>query len=127
MVKSLVSLGNVELSVLQYVTDNHPIRVGEVAAHFARTEGKARTTVLTLMERLREKGYLTRKKIRGTWNYSPKLSKTSLLEGLISKFVEDSLEGSLSPFVAYLADASTISDSPSASSFAMRLSVSQLC
>ncbi len=58
-------LGRLELEVLQYIADHHPISVREVAAHFAETSGQARTTLLTVMERLRAKGYLKRRKAAG--------------------------------------------------------------
>ena len=57
MAQSPLSLGRAELEILQYVVDRNPIRVGEVAEHFAGAGGKARTTILTVMERLRTKGY----------------------------------------------------------------------
>src|SRR5688572_11112883 len=99
MAKAPQQLGCVELEVLQYVADHNPIRVGEVAEHFANTTGRARTTVLTVMERLRAKGYLSRKRIDGTWHYSPKLAKGTLLRGLVRRFVDESLAGSLTPFL----------------------------
>jgi predicted transcriptional regulator len=103
-------LGRAELEILQYVADHHPIRVGEVAEHFAATAGKARTTVLTVMERLRNKGYLRRKKIAGTWHYSPKTPKSTLLRTLVERFIDESLEGSLSPFMAYLSESNSLTD-----------------
>jgi predicted transcriptional regulator len=108
-------LGQAQLEVLQYVVDNHPIRVSDVAEHFAETAGKARTTILTVMERLREKGYLTRKKLHGTFHYSPKLAKTDLMTSLVRRFVDESLGGSLSPFIAFLADSREVSDEEIAS------------
>ncbi len=110
MRKQSGSLGPTELGILQYIGDHHPIRVAEVAEHFAQTAGKARTTVLTVMERLRGKGFLSRKKIRGTWHYAPKLAKGTLLQNLIQRFVDESLEGSLAPFMAYLAETDSMSD-----------------
>src|SRR5215211_3132703 len=110
MTQSPLSLGRAELEILQYVVDRNPIRVGEVAEHFASAGGKARTTVLTVMDRLRTKGYLSRKKIGGTWHYSPKLSKSTLLRGLVHRFVSESLGGSLSPFLAYLAESDALSE-----------------
>lgn len=95
-------LGHLELDVLQYVADHHPITVREVAAHFAETSGQARTTLLTVMERLRTKGYLTRRKFQGVHRYSPTIGKPELLRQLVGDFVEDVLGGSVSPFVAYL-------------------------
>jgi predicted transcriptional regulator len=110
MAKAPRQLGRAELEILQYVADHHPIRVGEVAEHFAHTTGRARTTVLTVMERLRTKGYLSRKRIDGTWHYSPKLPKGTLLRDLVSRFIDESLAGSLAPFLAYLADADNLTD-----------------
>src|SRR5262245_17539019 len=81
-------LGEGQLEVLQYVADHHPIRVADVADHFARTAGKARTTILTVMEKLREKGYLTRRKIKGTFHYSPRIVKSELLAGIVGRFVD---------------------------------------
>jgi predicted transcriptional regulator len=91
-----------EWELLQYILEHHPITVREVAAPFAETHGHARTTVLTMMERLREKGYLTRRKVEGVNRYSPSESKTDLLQGLVRDFVQKALGGSVSPFVAYL-------------------------
>ena len=55
------------------------------------------------MERLRKKGYLTRKKDQGVWRYSTKLGTAELRKSLVRDFVERTLGDSLSPFMAYLA------------------------
>ena len=110
MVRPNEPLGQVQLEVLQYVADHHPIRVGEVAEHFAHTTGKARTTILTVMERLRAKGYLTRKKIRRTWHYSPRVPQGEVLNAQVDRFVDKILDGSLSPFLAYLGDGRDLTD-----------------
>lgn len=96
------ALGPLELEVLQYISDHHPISVREVAAHFAEQSGHARTTLLTVMERLRGKGFLTRRKSGGVHRYRPTLPKGDLLHGIIGQFVDEVLGGSVSPFVAYL-------------------------
>jgi predicted transcriptional regulator len=62
------------------------------------------------MERLRRKGYLTRKQIAGVYRYSPKIPKHDLLRGLVENFVDTTLGGSLSPFVAYLSESGPISE-----------------
>ncbi len=110
MAHSGKSLGQVQLEVLRYVADHHPITVGDVAEHFAQTAGKARTTVLTVMERLRAKGYVTRRKVKGTYHYSPRVSKGEVLKGVVQRFVSESLGGSLSPFIAYLSETGEVSD-----------------
>jgi BlaI family penicillinase repressor len=102
------SLGHLELDVLQYVGDHHPITVREVATHFAETTGQARTTLLTVMERLRAKGYLTRRKVSGVHRYTPTIAKPELLRRLVGDFVDDVLGGSVSPFFAYLSKSSLL-------------------
>jgi len=102
--RALPNIGRAELEILRYVADHHRISVGAVAEHFTEKRGLVRTTVLNVMERLRKKGYLTRKELRGVYQYSPKQSKGELLKGLVRDFVENSLGGSISPFMAYLAE-----------------------
>ncbi len=105
-----VSLGSTEIEVLRYLGDHVPLSVGEVADHFLETSGQARTTILTIMERLRKKGYLKRRQIKGVYHYSPKVPKHDLLRGLVKTFVDTTLAGSVSPFVAYLSESGPVSD-----------------
>lgn len=103
-------IGQAEWEVLQYVTHNHPVSVRDVADHMAETRGLARTTVLTVMERLRKKGHLLRKKHEGVFRYSPRQGKAELMTQVISDFVENTLQGTLSPFVAWLSGRNRISE-----------------
>lgn len=100
--KSQSSLGRVELELLQYIDKNHPISVGEVAEYWCEKNGGARTTVLTMMERLLKKGFLARKKIDGVYKYSPKQSVSSVIGDVVSDFVQGVLGGSIAPLAAYL-------------------------
>ena len=95
---------------MRYVADRQPVSVREVADHVAATSGKARTTVLTVMERLREKGYLVRRRKGGVYLYSPKRSQADVLRNLVADFVREALGGSVSPFVAYLAEEADLND-----------------
>ena len=97
-------LGDLELAVLQHISDHGPLTVGEVARLFAAERGLARTTVLTVMERLRGKEYVRRRKVGGVYEYSAKLPASEVLRGLIRDFRERVLGGTLQPFVAYLAE-----------------------
>lgn len=110
MKKEIPQLGRAELAILRYVVENHPITVGEVAKHMANTTGQARTTVLTFMERLRNRGLLTRRKSQGVNRYSPKVTKKELMNSLVADFVDVVLDGSVSPFFAYLSDSSKMDD-----------------
>jgi predicted transcriptional regulator len=104
------SLGEQQLEVLRFVSEHAPITVSEVAKRFGEPRGLARTTLLTVMETLRKKGYLTRAKMNGSYHYQPRLEQEEVLRNLVRNFVEKTLKGSLSPFVAYLGEASDITD-----------------
>jgi predicted transcriptional regulator len=102
MVKKPASLGRVEWELLQYIDQNHPISVREVAQYWIEKTGQARTTVLTMMERMTKKGFLTRKKIDNVFHYSPKLPLSEVLKNLVGDFVNGVLGGSVVPLAAYL-------------------------
>ena len=110
MAESKSNLGSTEIEILRFLGDRPAQSVGEVADHFAQTTGQARTTILTIMERLRKKGYLSRKQIKGVYHYSPKVAKQDFLRGLVRTFVDNTLGGSVSPFVAYLSESGPVSD-----------------
>lgn len=103
------SLGDQELEVLRFVAEHAPISVGQVAEEFGAPRGLARTTILTVMERLRKKGFLTRSKGERPFRYEPRASTGEVLRGLVREFMEKTLGGSLSPFTAYLAEAKDVS------------------
>jgi predicted transcriptional regulator len=103
-------VGQQELEVLRYVADNAPVSVRHVAEQFGEPHGLARTTILTMMERLRKKGFLTRRKGGGVFEYAPAQAKTEILHDLVQNFVERTLGGSVTPFVAYLAEAKGLSE-----------------
>lgn len=110
MADSQAPLGSTEIEVLRYLGDHPAMSVGEVADHFAQTTGQARTTILTIMERLRKKGHLSRKRVGGVFHYTPKVPKQDLLRGLVKSFVDTTLAGSVSPFVAYLSEDGPVSE-----------------
>ena len=105
------NIGRAEMDVLHYVTEHHPVTVRQVADHISETKGHVRTTVLNIMERLRKKGYLRRKKRGGLYEYSPTLPRTDLLRNLVRDFVQKTLGGSVSPFVAFLAEEGDVTGS----------------
>jgi len=102
-------VGEQELRILKDLLEHGPGSVGELRARYGEPNGLARSTVLTMMERLRRKGYLTRRREDGVYRYHPR-GGDQVLSGLVGRFVERALGGSLSPFVAYLADREAVSD-----------------
>ena len=104
------SLGEQEIAVLRFIAEHAPIPAREVVEKFAGEQELARTTILTKIERLRKKGFLTRRRKNGIFYYSPRLPQAEVLHGLVSDFVEKTLGGSVSPVVAYLMNTRTLSD-----------------
>ena len=104
------TIGDQELALLRHVAEAGPVSVGEVFEAYGGPRGLARSTVLTVMERLRQKGYLDRELVEGVYRYRAASSPGELLQGAVRTFVEKTLAGSVSPFVSYLTERSEVSD-----------------
>ncbi|MEA2694749.1 MAG: hypothetical protein QOJ16_4136 [Acidobacteriota bacterium] len=104
------SIGDQELTLLRYVAEQGEATVGQAAEGFGAPRGLARSTVLTMMERLRAKGYLDRRQAEGVFRYAPRETAGELLHGVVRDFVLRTLGGSVSPFVAYLTETEEVSD-----------------
>ena len=104
------SIGDQELALLQHVDDCVTASVGEVAASFGEPRGLARSTVLTMMERLRAKGYLRRRQLNGMYRYSTATGAADAVRSAVGSFVEKTLSGSLSPFDACMSEQAEVSD-----------------
>lgn len=104
------TIGDQELALLQYIGENEPASVGEVAAGFGEARGLARSTVLTMMERLRSKGYLQRAQHKGVYRYQSTAQQQEVVSSAVGSFVEKTLQGSISPFVAWMSEKAEVSD-----------------
>lgn len=104
------SIGEQELALLRHIADRGTASVGEAAEEFGAERGLARSTVLTMMERLRRKGHLARRMTDGIYRYRALASSADLLKGAVQRFVERNLEGSVSPFLAYLSEAADLTE-----------------
>jgi predicted transcriptional regulator len=104
------SIGDRELALVRHIADRGSVSVAEAVEEFGADHGLARSTVLTMMERLRRKGYLSRRMAEGVFRYRACASSADLLKDAVQRFVERSLDGSVSPFLAYLSEAPELSD-----------------
>jgi predicted transcriptional regulator len=96
------SIGEQELALLRHLAERESATVGEISDSYGRDHHLARTTVLTMMERTRKKGYLSRRLVGGVYRYSALESSADILRSLVRKFIEKNLGGSVSPFLEYL-------------------------
>lgn len=104
------TIGDQELALLHHIDDSGAASVGEVAASFGEPRGLARSTVLTMMERLRGKGYLKRRQLKGMFRYSIATGPGEAMRSAVGSFVEKTLSGSVSPFVAWMSERAEVSD-----------------
>jgi predicted transcriptional regulator len=104
------TIGDQELALLQHIDESGAASVGEVAASFGDPRGLARSTVLTMMERLRGKGYLKRRQLRGVFRYSIATGPGEAMRSAVGSFVEKTLSGSVSPLVAWMSEHADVSE-----------------
>jgi predicted transcriptional regulator len=110
MTPSPSTIGEQELALLRHIADRGSATVGEAADEFGAGRSLARSTVLTMMERLRQKGHLSRRTVDGVYRYRALASSADLLKGAVQRFVERNLDGSVSPLVAYLSETGELSE-----------------
>ena len=105
------SIGDQELALLQYIADRGGATVGQAAEEYGAPRGLARSTVLTMMERLRQKAHLNRQQVNRVFQYSSPAATGEVLRDVVRSFVEKTLGGSVAPFVNYLTEEAEVSDS----------------
>lgn len=103
------SIGDQELALLQYLAERGGATVGEAVEEYGAPRGLARSTVLTMMERLRAKGRLDRLQVSGVYRYTSLAAAGEVMRGVVKSFVEKTLGGSVSPFVTYLTEEAEVS------------------
>ena len=108
--QALKPIGDQELALLRFVSDAGRATVAQAVEGFGVPRGLARSTVLTMMERLRKKGHLGRRRAEGVYHYAPRTAPAAALQHVVQTFVDRTLGGSISPFVAYVAEREQLSD-----------------
>lgn len=96
--------------MLRWLAEQQQATVAQAVEGFGQPRGLARSTVLTMMERLRKKGHLRRRHAEGAYQYTPQTAPGIALRQAVQTFVDRTLGGSIRPFVAYLAERERLSD-----------------
>ena len=104
------SIGDQEMALLRFVSDAGRATVAQAVEGFGLPRGLARSTVLTMMERLRKKGHLGRRQVDGLYQYAPRTAPGAAVRQAVQTFVDRTLGGSITPFVTYLAERERLSD-----------------
>src|SRR5688572_19867926 len=108
--QTLKPIGDQEMALLRFVSDAGRATVAQAVEGFGLPRGLARSTVLTMMERLRKKGHLSRRQSEGSYQYLPRTAPGAAVRQAVQSFVDKTLGGSIAPFVAYVAERERVSD-----------------
>ncbi len=104
MRKSLTPLGESEMEILHIVWSKQKVSVAEVHEEILKTRKVAYTTVMTIMKKLADKGYLTFIKDGVTYIYSPAQPESEVKHGLLKQIVNKVFKGSPLEMVQSLVD-----------------------
>ena len=110
MAEKRPELSDAEWVVMKAVWRLKKTNVREVYEDLTHSHNWAYNTVRTMMERLREKGYLSAKKIGNTFFYQPRVSQRKISMGALERFADKVFNGAIGPIVAHLIQQDKLSD-----------------
>ena len=85
--KKSKTLTDAEHRIMEVIWKKGSATVGEVAEQYGAERGLARSTVLTMMERLRAKAYLKRKQVDGgVYRYSSTARQDDVVRNAVGSF-----------------------------------------
>lgn len=97
-------LAGAELEVMKVLWKKGKATVKEVQDVLSPKKSWQYTTVMTLLVRMYNKGYLDRQKVGWGYVYTPKVPKEKIMGGMVKKFIDRVFDGALGPLVNYLAE-----------------------
>lgn len=98
------NLGPLEQEVMECIWNSEKSTVSDVYECLKKDRQIAYTTVMTIMTRLTEKGFLSRKLIGKSYLYSPKQNKNETIKNTVAKVIESIVNKFGSEAVAYFSE-----------------------
>ncbi len=108
--KSLTQLGETEMEVLHHVWDLGEATVADVRERVLEERDVAYTTIMTVMKKLADKGYLQYHKEGRTYVYAPAQEPDKVQHSLLRRLMESVFEGSPMALVQTLVQHENLSD-----------------
>lgn len=90
------TIGKAEFALLAIIAKSDGMTVGEAHEELSSTTGCSRSTTTQMLERLRKKAFLNRRKSGGVFVYSSPRTLEQIQTDLVDELVSDVLEGSAS-------------------------------
>lgn len=100
--KSLTHLGETEMEVLHHVWDLREATVADVRERILEDREVAYTTIMTVMKKLAEKGYLTYHKEGRSYVYAPAQQPNDVQHSLLQRLMDKVFHGSPTALVQTL-------------------------
>ncbi|MDP2789856.1 MAG: BlaI/MecI/CopY family transcriptional regulator [bacterium] len=100
---TIPGFGELETAIMDVVWSTNPISVRDVLERLDR--GGAYTTVMTVMQRLFDKGLLKRKLVDNAYQYEPAIPKEQFVEQTVRKTVDQLVNGFGNVALAHFVDA----------------------
>ena len=107
---NLAPLSGAQLEIMNLVWERGEVTVSDVWKALRGKRAVARTTVLTVIDRLEKKGWLKRRVIAHQYLYSPARGRAATLGGIVDRLVESAFAGSPEELVAALLDGRGVTD-----------------
>ncbi len=107
---SFIELSPAEMKVLNLICDVNETDVSSIYKRCSLEKKWKYTTVLTMIQNLYRKGYLTRRKQGRKYIYKPVLAWTDLFEMYLKKFFGTNFKENPSPLIEYLSQIRELSD-----------------
>jgi predicted transcriptional regulator len=108
--KSLTQLGETEMEVLHHVWDLGEATVADVRERILEEREVAYTTIMTVMKKLADKGYLQYHKEGRTYVYAPAQEPDKVQHSLLRRLMESVFEGSPKALVQTLVQHENLSE-----------------
>jgi predicted transcriptional regulator len=108
--KSLTHLGETEMEVLHHVWDLGEATVADVRERILEDRDVAYTTVMTVLKKLAEKGYLDYHKDGRSYVYKPAQEPDAVQHSLLRRLMEKVFKGSPSALVQTLVRREDLTD-----------------
>lgn len=91
-----------ETAILQVLWEHEPCSVKTIHAHLSRTKSVGYTTTLKQIQRMHDKGLVTRKPGEGkSYDYSAAVGESDTKSRLFDRFVSTAFEGSVPDLVMH--------------------------
>jgi predicted transcriptional regulator len=111
---SILDLAPLEVDCLNALWPRGEATVREIQEALAPTRPRAYTTIMTILDRLAQKGVVQRRKTGRAWTYRPNVSEREARSRAVSQLVNSFFDGSPEALTAHLASTANAGQSGSA-------------